>query len=365
MRDSKTYPHIRPTRSAHPGAWPIGSSTLRGSHDDTAPGAGARVNPRIHRCAAALVFLITTPVASLSQPPPEAPDTAIVSSVETYRLRVENAEYGRIELSVDGGEHFMLVGRVIKAATAAAPEPASRPACSIVRGSGDGLAFTVAQGQVLKLLPAPAGRSGAKAPDCAMVTDLRPRTGLLGDYCPPAGTDLLQQVGHGPLRPYPDGLTPSEDTVFAFRVTLPSVLGPSAVARTGAPDAAALARLAECRKGLAELAHEYAERSVERARDARRSVVSGVVALRARLPAGEPEPIAAVTYSIDGDVVSAQNVFPSTYGWDTTKLPNGEHVIEIRALSKHATVVTRVRALVLVMNRLPDAPSIDKARHIQ
>ena len=116
------------------------------------------------------------------------------------------------------------------------------------------------------------------------------------------------------------------------------------------PETSYFARLADLRRRIADLAEQYSARTMARAREARRTVVSGIVALRAKLPSGEPEPIAAVTYSIDGDIVSSQNTFPSAFGWDTTKLPNGEHVVEVRALSRFATVITRVRTLVVVNN---------------
>jgi hypothetical protein len=220
---------------------------------------------------------------------------------------------------------------------------------SIVRSSGDGIAFAVAAGQILKLLPATNATVRGKAPDSAIVTDLKPHTGLFGDVCPPVGAPAMQQPARGAWKPFPSGYTPTVDDTFGFVVVLPL---PHSVGNFAPliPDLTVLAKLAEVRKKLATLSEEYTGQAMARARESERSIVSGVVTLRAKLPSGEPEPIAAVTYSIDGDTVSAQTTLPSAYGWDTTRVANGEHVVEIRALSKYATVITRVRVLVLVNN---------------
>ncbi len=329
---------------------------------------------RIPAAIGLIAALFGSPCAAQDEAP-AAPDTAVATSRDTYRLRVENAQFGRIEVSVDGGERFLLIGRVTKPATLAAPDPLSRESGYIVRSSGDGIAFAVAAGQVLKLLPVGDTPPRGKVPDCAILTDIKVRTGIFGECLPPVGAEALQEVGRSPWRRYPDGLTPTDETVFAFVVTLPSVHGaadPVAVSQSSpaaAPDPALLAKLAEVRKRLAETSEQYAGSAMARARDTKRPVLSGIVALRAKLPVGEPEPIAAVTYSIDGDIVSAQNTFPAAYGWDTARVPNGEHVVEVRALSKYRTVITRVRTLVVVDNAPQEqseaARPIDKPDHLQ
>jgi len=302
------------------------------------------------------VLLCLAPQARGQETPPAAPDTAVPTSRETYRLRVENARYGRIELSIDNGEHFLLIGRVVKPATVTAPTTAVQ-AGSIVRSSGDGLAFTVATGQMLKILPATNAMIRGKAPDSVIVTDLKPHTGLFGDVCPPTGTSAMQQTARGEWKPFPNGVTPTEDDTFGFVVVLPLTHGASGILPL-VPDLTPivrLAKLAEVRKKLTALSEQYTGQALARARESKRSIVSGVVILRAKLPTGEPEPITAVTYSIDGDTVSAQTTLPSAYGWDTTRAANGEHIVEIRALSKYATVITRVRVLVLVDNTQADS----------
>jgi hypothetical protein len=306
----------------------------------------ARWLPRL----AALCVLLPAAAPTLAQEPPPAPDTAYTTSRDTYRLRVENVRYGRIEVSVDCGEHFLLIGRVTRSATVPAADRQALRAPSVVRSSGDGIAFATGDGQVLKLLPAQPPRVRGKAPPCAVETDLPPHAGLFGDFCPPPGTAALEQAGRDAWRPLPAGFTPTDDDVFAFVVTVPSIHSEGAGDPDHPPTPGFLARLAAARKQLADLAARYTDGAMARAKEAGRSVVSGLVTLRPKLPTGEPEPITAITYCVDGDIVSAQNVFPSNYGWDTTRCSNGEHVVEVRALSKYATVVTRARTLVVVNN---------------
>jgi hypothetical protein len=118
-----------------------------------------------------------------------------------------------------------------------------------------------------------------------------------------------------------------------FTVTLPS----------GPPQDAVLKR-------IETLAQAYAAGAVARAKAERRTVASGILTLRAKLPTGEPDPIAAVTFSVEGDVVSAQNVPPFVYAWDTRRVPDGEYLVEIRALNGRAALISHARALVAVHN---------------
>jgi hypothetical protein len=141
--------------------------------------------------------------------------------------------------------------------------------------------------------------------------------------------------------------------VFVVSVALPP---PSSLANQ--PDA----WKAKVQARVEALAQSYAADMLFRARAARRKIVAGTLTLHAQLPANEPDPIAAVTYVIDGDVVAAQNVQPFTYAWDTRQVPDGEHVVEIRALSAGGGIITRARALVVVRNGPPNPtpPTTDK-----
>lgn len=273
---------------------------------------------------------------------------------ETYRLRVENTRYGRVEMSADGGAHYILVGRVQNPATALAAEKVATTPGSVLRSDKQSVVFAVAPGRIIKLRPraakppTSAGRKrGVSAwtppPDTAsIVTNLEAGQGVFGEFAPPFRSEARLQIGQDTLAPFPDAYAPTEDDAFVFLVTLPPPAG------SDAPQAAEWKQTLGQR--IAKLGENYAAQAAARARAEKRLVVSGALTLRAKLPTSEPDPIAAVTYAIDGNVVAAQNTPPFTYAWDTRQAPDGEHVVEIRALNGRGSVLTRALALIVTQN---------------
>ena len=85
------------------------------------------------------------------------------SSGELYRLRVENADYGSVALSMDGGRRYTLIGRVTRPASSVSVEREARTAGTVLRSSGEGLAFAVNLGQALKLQPGIAPTASVQA----------------------------------------------------------------------------------------------------------------------------------------------------------------------------------------------------------
>jgi hypothetical protein len=141
---------------------------------------------------------------------------------------------------------------------------------------------------------------------------------------------------------FPDAYAPTEEDVFVFLVSLSPPAGADAQHMTAWKQA--------LDQRIAKLGESYAAQAAVRARAEKRLVVSGLLTLRAKLPANEPDPIAAVTYTIDGNVVAAQNTPPFTHTWDTRQVANGEHVVEIRALNGRGSLLTRAIALIVVEN---------------
>jgi hypothetical protein len=280
-----------------------------------------------------------------AQTPPTSPPQA--ESGATYRLRVENGRFGRVEMSADAGKTYVLVGRVLREATSATPNKAVKTPGTVLRAGRDGMAFGVAPGLTLKLRPqwavkppSPGNKKGAKVrppatEPSAMVTDIPVDEGIFGSLAPPSGTPVRMQRNPGEPEPIPTGYSPSETDVFVFLVTLP---------KPPAEGAATLAQRIEM------LSKAYADGAAARAQAAKRKVVSGMLTLRAKLPEGEPDPIDAVTYMADGELLAAQNTPPFSYSWDTSGVPDGEHVVEIRAFNKTGRMLTRARALVVVQN---------------
>jgi len=292
----------------------------------------------------------------------EAPASSALPD-ETYRLRVENSLYGRVEMSADGGEHYVVVGRVAQPATKKATDKTAKTAGVILRVSGNGLVFSVAPGRTLSLRPEqpPAlpgdglhGRHPSPSADpSAIRTNLPPEQGLFGDLLPPPGSPAHIQFGASDLSSFPDGYAPGEGDVFVFVVTLPaSKTASSSTALTAVqPVQPTLAwKNAATLKRIQDLGKAYEAGAVSRARAEKRLVVSGTLTLRAKIPAGEPDPVAAVTYLVDGDMIAVQNVAPFEYALDTHRFPDGEHVVEIRAVSGHSSLISKARALIVVQN---------------
>ena len=260
-------------------------------------------------------------------------------------LRVENIALGRVEVSADGGAHYRLVGRVATSAKQPDVDRGADKAGLVLRSGGEGLAFAVAPGQALKLFPKSIPRVRKKRGKTFVIptpqeksgiyTDLPPKMGVFGDLRPGRGARVRVQSDTGRLLPFPDIFTTEERNVFVFSVTPPEPATP---------------KNSDLREQLNAIADAYDAEAIARARAAHRPIVSGVWTLRAKLPPEEPDPIVYVSYLVDDDTVATQNTAPFLFGWDTKIVPNGEHLIEIRALNRSGNLVTRVRALVVVDN---------------
>ena len=99
------------------------------------------------------------------------------------------------------------------------------------------------------------------------------------------------------------------------------------------------------------LGQAYMAQSLSHARQEHRPIVSGVLSLKAKLPAGEPDPIAYVVYVVDNQIVSSQNVPPFQLEWDTRRETEGEHLVEVRALNRNGHPITSKRTLLVVQNK--------------
>lgn len=260
-------------------------------------------------------------------------------------LRVENIPLGRVEVSADGGAHYRLVGRVVKSAKQPDVDRGADRAGFVLRSGAEGLAFAVAPGQALKLFPLPVPHIRKKRGKTFVIptpqeksgvyTDLPAKTGVFGELRPVRNSPVQVESDTGRLQPFPDIFTTEERNVFVFILTAPETPNPKSPA---------------VREQIDALADAYDAGAVARARDAHRLIVSGVWTLRAKLPPNEPDPIVYVSYLVDDDTVATQNTAPFAFGWDTKNVPNGEHLIEIRALNSLGALVTHVRALVVVNN---------------
>ena len=313
-------------------------------------------------CLVGLVLLFA-PAVTLAQEDPNVPPAPSVTSVkETYRLRVENALYGRVEISLDSGIHYTVLGRVVHPATLSLVDKTAMQAGAVLRGGSFGLAFAIAPGECLKLLPAPPAptvkpgktvKTTSSRPPAfeasAIGTNLAVNQGIFGDLLPTVGSTV--QVASGLRSPatFWRDYAPSQEDSFLIQVQLPiPPQAPNAPAQTEGDRASAWRET--IRKRVETAANAYAAGALARAQAENRRVVSGVVTLRPKLPAGEPDPITAVSFAVDNDIVADRTIAPFTYEWDTHHVPDGEHLVEVRALNRSGNTITRVRTLVVVHN---------------
>jgi hypothetical protein len=264
-----------------------------------------------------------------------------------------------VEASLDGGKSYILLGRVAKPATAAAPDKKAIMPGVLLRGSSEGMAFAVAGGFALKILPISAGLTRARSASVSsslageIVTSVSSERGVFGKLAPPAGSRvMLQALSHLP-GPFPDGYSVSaaDSFVILADLPLPQIVGP-----TIQSDADRAVLFEHSLRALFEsIAADYRNSAIQRAVADKRKVVSGTLRVRPNLPENEPDPITAITYAIDdGDnVVCARTTAPYLFDWDTSSVKDGEHVIEVRGLSANGNVITRVRYLVVINNHEP------------
>lgn len=248
-------------------------------------------------------------------------------SSEAFRLRIANTLHGGVEISVDRGATWLLVGRVTRpATTTASGAPSSLPVVLKVSKEG-GMAFGVGGKRLMRLLPdsQPARRDRA-----AILVNVRPTSALFKDFLPPLDSPV-QQVVTQHVVPLPQNYAPGENDrllITALRTSLPSM------------------KIEDYARDAAE---RYRDEALSRLRAQGRKPVTGMLTVQARLTAGdEPK---AVTFALDGEEVAIINRAPFTVHWDTREWKDGEHLIEVRARDSRGGVLTQTKALVLVDNR--------------
>lgn len=264
------------------------------------------------------------PAAPKPTPPQPAPPQ---EPAEAFRLRIANTLNGGIELSVDKGANWLLVGRVARPATATSAGVQS-PAAEVQRSSPLGMAFGVGNGRQVRLLPdSPAGRKDTSA----ILANTPGTSALFKDFLPAVGSpvELVSSTGRE-TKPLPSPYTPRDDDRFQFTV------------KTTALPADKIGDYAK------DAAQFYRERAIARLRAKGKSPSTGSLTVTAKLSPGDTPD--AVTFLLDGATAAIMNRPPYTMKWDTKEWTNGEHLIEIRALSASGSVLTRSKALVVVDN---------------
>ena len=260
------------------------------------------------------------PAAEERQHPADRPAAA-------FHLRITNTADGAVRLSVDNGATWLLVARVSRPVSSAAP--ADGPdAREVLRSNAYGMAFGAGRGRQIKVLPDnPFNR---KSPS-AILLNVPITAAVFKDFLPPVGSAVRILSGAGSQAlPLPETYYPKEYDVLEFAASNSSA----------APE-----KLPAYARDAAQF---YLQRCLGRLRAAGRRPVTGILAVSAKLkPGDKPD---AVTFLHDGAVAGIMNAPPFTMRWDTKQWADGEHMVEVRALDKHGAVLSRSKALVVVQN---------------
>ena len=268
---------------------------------------------RVAPALACLLFLIR-PAAVSAQ-----------AASELYALRITNTLYGPVEISVDQGATWTLVGRVAKPAVDRAPGAGTNlPA--VERASPSGLAFGVGKRKFVRLLPdSPVNRRDP----CAVVVNVPFTAALFKDLLPGSGSPVREVLNRRPI-PLPADYMPQDGDqleITALQSSIPRE------------------KLAAIVKDAGE---RYQDAALARVRAAGRKPTSGLLTITCTPAPGEmPE---AVTFLLDGAVMAILNRAPFSYRFDTRTWTSGEHLVEVRGLNANGASFTQKKALIVVQN---------------
>jgi hypothetical protein len=244
---------------------------------------------------------------------------------ESYRLRISNSLYGAVEVSADRGQTWTLIGRVQKAAlTPSDGGVATLP--MVERASKEGLAFAIGGRRLLRVLPdLPANYKNGSA----IVINHARMEGLFKELLPAVGSEIQQIVGKREA-PLPADFVPHDGDVFL--ITCKESLIP-------------VEKLPEQVKLLGQ---KYQDSVLERLRKAGKKPTSGTLTVSVNVAPGDKP--GALTYYLDGEVLAIQNQPPFVLKVDTKRWPNGEHVLEARAVDANGGILTQKKTLLYIEN---------------
>jgi hypothetical protein len=263
-----------------------------------------------------LLFL-PNPVAANEESQEQAP--------EVFRLRIVNSLHGPVEISTDRGKTWMLVARVTRHALETAHASSSQ--LPVVQRTGTrGMAFGVGRGKLLRLLPDDPPDRNDRA---AIYLNVRPGSTLFKYLLPPPGSPVQQEWNRHP-QPFPPDYSPADGDILLLTAT-----------RMDMP-------LDKFSEYVREAAERYKADSLARLKKQGRKPITGILTIHARLAPGDTAN--AVTFLLNGDVSAILNHPPYTMRWDTREWPDGEHLIEVRALDTTGAILSRVKKLVVVNN---------------
>ena len=151
---------------------------------------------------------------------PEAPVTprSITQAPEQYRLRIQNSELGRIDVSIDNGSHWVLIGRVTKPMTAAGIDPNAHLLSKTVNAPGKTIRIGLGEEKAMTLLPrAATGVKKRLYTSGNIVSNISSKSGLFAAFKPPLASQCYLLRNDSETE-FTDAFIPQDDDAFLIKV---------------------------------------------------------------------------------------------------------------------------------------------------
>ncbi len=252
--------------------------------------------------------------------------SAVQAEVEAFRVRIVLLPGGTVSVSTDAGERFTVVGRVVALPQRLTGGNLPR-ATATFKGAGLWL-IQHSEEQAVGLTSA-----NISSPT-ALRTDMPVDSLLFRGFDAPVSVKLLLQEGRLAYS-LPPGYRYRLGDVWVMQVLAENEAQVGAIRK-----AVADAVPAESREAIG--------RSVRRAESAKLPVVTGT--LNMEVTARYAENVRYVFFSVDGSLVGTSNVLPTIFRWDSAQVPDGEYIVEARAVDADGRELALVRKRLLVRN---------------
>lgn len=245
---------------------------------------------------------------------------------EAIRLRLALLPGGTVSVSTDGGERYTVIGRIT--ALPSRLTTGKQPSATASLQSETVWFIQHNEREAVKL-----ALSGTKDVS-ALITDMPKDSLLFSPLLRGCTARLMLQEGRVAYS-LPPGYRYKVGDVWVIQITAKDETQQAEIVRF-------------VTERLGDEARQAVQRSVARAQREKLPVVNGTLNLE--VTARYAEQVKFVFFAVDGTLLGTSNVLPTMFRWDSTQVPDGEYVIEARAIDSDHRDLALVRKRVLVRN---------------
>ncbi len=260
----------------------------------------------------------------------QLPTSLQTNHLHTISIEIDNSQFGTIRFFKGSTKTGSIIGRVLKPATNLLRSKLRSDVSEVAINTGRVVVIETAKNEEIRIVSNP-DHPELRASESTIITDLPAGKGIFNLVINPEGT-TVQTGALNQMTLLPSDYIPAigDHIYLVAKLTTSEELKAISL--------------------LNSLAKQYSEDCLQRAHFWHRTVVNGTLMASAILPKGEPDPIAAVQFIVDGDIEDLKNTPPFQFSWNSRKALNGEHVLEIDALDQEGNIITSKRMLVVVEN---------------